>query len=156
MKLVVQRVSHASVDVDGAVTGSIQKGLLVLFGAKDTDDKGLIDYLVDKLINLRIFHDSEGKMNLSLCDVKGDLLIVSQFTLYGDCSKGRRPSFIKSAKGPLANELYESFIAKAKEELKSHSLKVETGIFGADMKVSLLNDGPVTIILEKSNEPASI
>lgn len=149
MKLVIQRVSHASVEVDGNLIGKIQKGLLVFLGIKDTDDDSLIDYLVEKLIYLRIFHDENGKMNLSLCDVKGDILIVSQFTLYADCTQGRRPSFIKSAKGDLAKDLYESFIQKVKDAVKSYGLKVETGMFGAEMKVNLLNDGPVTIILEK-------
>lgn len=156
MKLVIQRVSCAKVEVDNRVCGRIEKGLMVLLGVKDSDTACLIDPLLQKLINLRIFNDENGKMNLSLLDVKGDLLIVSQFTLYGDCAKGNRPSFIKSAKGELAKSLYEAFVARAKEALTSHSLRVQTGEFGAHMKVSLTNDGPVTIILEKSKDESSL
>ena len=145
MKLVVQRVKNAKVEVEGKTVGSINQGFLVLLGVTHTDTKAEADYLVKKLCNLRIFEDDNGKMNLGLKDVGGELLIVSQFTLYADCSQGNRPSFINAAKPDVANELYEYFCEKCREQ----NIKVEKGIFGADMKVSLLNDGPVTIILEK-------
>ena len=145
MKLVVQRVKNAKVDVDGKTVGRIEKGFLVLLGVTHTDTKETADYLVKKLCNLRVFEDENGKMNLSLKDVEGKLLIVSQFTLYADCSGGNRPSFVNAAKPEFANELYEYFCDKC----KGNGIEVEKGIFGADMKVSLLNDGPVTIILEK-------
>ena len=145
MKLVVQRVKNAKVDVDGKTVGSIEKGFLVLLGVTHTDTKETADYLVKKLCKLRVFEDENGKMNLALKDVAGSLLIVSQFTLYADCSEGNRPSFINAAKPDMANELYEYFCKKCKEQ----DIKVEKGIFGADMKVSLVNDGPVTIILER-------
>lgn len=145
MRLVVQRVKNAEVKVDGKTVGSIDKGFLVLLGITHTDTKETADYLVKKLCKLRIFEDDNEKMNLGLKDVNGSLLIVSQFTLYADCSEGNRPSFINAAKPDMANELYEYFCEKCKEQ----DIKVEKGIFGADMKVSLLNDGPVTIILEK-------
>ena len=145
MKLVVQRVKNAKVDVDVKTVGSIEKGFLVLLGVTHTDTKETADYLVKKLCKLRVFEDENGKMNLALKDVAGSLLIVSQFTLYADCSEGNRPSFINAAKPDMANELYECFCKKCEEQ----DIKVEKGIFGADMKVSLLNDGPVTIILEK-------
>ena len=145
MKLVVQRVKNASVEVEEKKVGSIEKGYLVLLGVTHTDTKETVDYLVKKLCNLRVFEDENGKMNLNIKQVNGSLLIVSQFTLYGDCSEGNRPSFINAAKPEMANELYEYFCDKCLE----NSIKVERGIFGADMKVSLLNDGPVTIILER-------
>ena len=145
MKLVVQRVKNAKVEVDRKVVGQIEKGFLVLLGVTHTDTKETADYLVKKLCNLRVFEDENGKMNLSIQDVKGDLLIVSQFTLYADCSGGNRPSFVNAAKPDIANELYEYFCNKCKEA----GIGVQKGIFGADMQVSLLNDGPVTIILEK-------
>ena len=145
MKLVVQRVKNAKVEVDGKTVGSINKGFLVLLGVTHTDTRSEADYLVKKLCNLRVFEDENGKMNLGLKDVGGELLIVSQFTLYADCTQGNRPSFINAAKPDVANELYEYFCEKCMEQ----NIKVEKGIFGADMKVSLLNDGPVTIILEK-------
>ena len=145
MKLVVQRVIESNVKVNNKIVGQIHKGFLVLLGIRSTDTKKDADYLVRKLINLRIFSDENDKMNLSLKDVSGELLIVSQFTLYGDCKKsGNRPSFSDSAKSDIAIPLYEYFI----EECKKHIPVVQTGIFGADMKVSLLNDGPVTIILD--------
>ena len=145
MKLVVQRVKYAKVEVDGKTVGNIDKGYLVLLGVTHTDTKETADYLVKKICNLRIFEDENGKMNLNLKQVKGSLLIVSQFTLYGDCTEGNRPSFTNAAKPDIANELYEYFC----NECAKNNFKVEKGIFGADMKVSLLNDGPVTIILEK-------
>ncbi len=145
MKLVVQRVKNAEVKVDGKVVGNIDKGFLVLLGVTHTDTKETADYLVKKICKLRIFEDENEKMNLSLKDVNGSLLIVSQFTLYANCTEGNRPSFVNAAKTDMANELYEYFCERCKEQ----GIKVEKGIFGADMKVSLLNDGPVTIILEK-------
>ena len=147
MKLVIQRVKNAKVDVDGKTVGSIERGFLVLLGVTHTDTKETADYLVKKLCKLRVFEDENKKMNLSIKDVGGQILIVSQFTLYADCSGGNRPSFVNAAKPDLANELYEYFCEKCKEE----EIEVQKGIFGADMKVSLLNDGPVTIILEKQN-----
>jgi len=145
MKLVVQRVKNSSVEVEQKIVGSIEKGYLVLIGVTHTDTKETADYLVKKLCNLRVFEDENGKMNLNIKQVGGSLLIVSQFTLYGDCTEGNRPSFINAAKPEIANELYKYFCDKCLE----NNIKVERGIFGADMKVRLLNDGPVTIILEK-------
>lgn len=147
MKLLVQRVSSAQVDLDSKTVGKINKGFLVLIGVTHTDTKEIADYLVKKLCNLRVFKDENSKMNLSIKDVDGELLIVSQFTLYADCQHGNRPSFVNSAKPDMANELYEYFVERCRKEVKN----VETGIFGADMKVSLLNDGPVTIMLEKED-----
>ena len=145
MRLVVQRVKESNVKVDNKIVGKINKGFLVLLGIKSTDTKKDADYLVRKLINLRIFSDENDKMNLALKDVDGELLIISQFALYGDCKKsGNRPSFSDSAKPELAIPLYEYFV----EECKKQISVVQTGIFGADMKVSLLNDGPVTLILD--------
>ena len=145
MRLVIQRVKNAKVDIDGKTVSSIGKGLLVLLGVTHEDTKETVDYLVKKLCKLRVFEDENGKMNLSIKEVEGKLLIVSQFTLYADCSRGNRPSFVNAAKPDFANELYEYFCEKCKEE----QIEVQKGIFGADMKVRLLNDGPVTIILEK-------
>lgn len=145
MRLVVQRVKNASVKVDGKVAGKINEGLLVLLGITHEDNKEKADYLAKKLVNLRIFKDENHKMNLSVRDINGELLIISQFTLYADTSQGNRPSFTNAAKPDFADELYEYF----KEKCMEYDLKVESGIFGADMKVELLNDGPVTIILEK-------
>lgn len=147
MKLLVQRVSRAQVDVDSKTVGKINNGFLVLIGVTHTDTREIADYLVKKLCNLRVFKDENSKMNLSIKDVDGELLIVSQFTLYADCHHGNRPSFVNSAKPDMANELYEYFVEKCRKEVKN----VEIGIFGADMKVSLLNDGPVTIMLEKED-----
>jgi D-tyrosyl-tRNA(Tyr) deacylase len=145
MRIVVQRVAQSNVKVDNKIVGKIDKGFLVLLGIKVTDTKEDVDYLVRKLVNLRIFTDENDKMNLSLKDVNGELLIVSQFTLYGDCKKsGNRPSFSDSAKPEIAIPLYEYFI----EECKKQISVVQTGIFGAKMDVSLVNDGPVTIILD--------
>ena len=145
MRLVVQRVKNASVEVDKKTVGKIDRGYLVLLGVTHTDTKEIADYLVKKLCNLRIFEDENGKMNLNIKQVDGSMLIVSQFTLYGDCTDGNRPSFTNAAKPDFANELYEYFCDKCSE----NNIHIEKGIFGADMKVSLLNDGPVTIILEK-------
>lgn len=146
MKLVIQRVSDASVKVDGKIVGKIQKGFMVLFGVTHTDTKEDADYLAKKLLNLRVFRDENDKMNLALKDINGELLIISQFTLYADCSHGNRPSFIEAAKPEQANELYEYFCDKCTDG----GFNVEKGIFGAEMKVSLLNDGPVTIIMDSS------
>ena len=145
MKLLVQRVSRASVEVEGKIVGKINKGFLVLLGITHTDNEKIADYLVNKLINLRVFKDENNKMNLSVNDVNGELLIISQFTLYADCSGGNRPSFVNAAKPEYANELYEYFLKKCEE----YDVHVEHGVFGAHMEVSLLNDGPVTIELEK-------
>ena len=145
MRLVVQRVKNASVEVDKKTVGKIDRGYLVLLGVTHTDTKEIADYLVKKLCNLRIFEDENGKMNLNIKQVDGSMLSVSQFTLYGDCTDGNRPSFTNAAKPDFANELYEYFCDKCSE----NNIHIEKGIFGADMKVSLLNDGPVTIILEK-------
>ena len=145
MKLVVQRVKNAKVEVEGKIVGKIDKGYLVLLGVTHNDTKEIADYLVKKLFNLRVFEDENGKMNLNIKQVEGELLIVSQFTLYGDCTEGNRPSFTNAAKPDLANELYDYFCSKCADT----DINVEKGIFGADMKVNLLNDGPVTIIIEK-------
>ena len=145
MKLVVQRVKKAEVKVDGNIIGKIDKGFLVLIGIKVGDTKEQADYLVKKLCNLRVFSDENDKMNLSIKDVKGKLLIVSQFTLYGDCSQGNRPSFIEAARPEEANPLYEYFC----NQCELNNIEVQKGIFGADMKVELINDGQVTIIIEK-------
>lgn len=147
MKIVVQRVKNAQVEVEGKVVGKIGRGFLVLLGVTHDDEREQADYLVKKLCKLRIFTDENDKMNLSLKDVNGELLIVSQFTLYADCTGGNRPSFIEAAKPEQANELYEYFCS----ECEKNEIHVEKGIFGADMKVSLLNDGPVTIILSRHN-----
>ena len=145
MRLLIQRVQNAKVVVENETVGEIKKGFLVLCGITHSDTKVQADYLANKLCNLRVFEDENQKMNLSLKDVSGELLIVSQFTLYGDCTSGNRPSFTEAAKPEQANELYEYFM----EKCKAQNVKVEKGIFGADMKVSLVNDGPVTIMLEK-------
>lgn len=144
MKFVIQRVTEASVTVDEKVVGQIGKGFLVLVGISDEDNRQIADKLVKKLVGLRIFEDSEGKTNLSLSDVGGELLMISQFTLYANCKKGYRPSFIEAGKPDMANELYEYICDECKKSIPV----VEKGIFGAHMKVSLLNDGPFTIILD--------
>lgn len=146
MKFVIQRVQSASCTVEGQVTGAIDKGFLVFIGVSNEDTKEIADKMVKKLLGLRIFEDSEGKTNLSLNDVNGALLLISQFTLYADCKKGNRPSFINAGKPDMANEMYEYIIDKCKKEIPC----VEKGIFGADMKISLLNDGPFTIILDSA------
>jgi D-tyrosyl-tRNA(Tyr) deacylase len=146
MRAVVQRVSSSKVTVDNNITGQISKGLLVLLGVTHEDTSKDVDYMIDKILNLRIFEDENEKMNLSLKDVGGELLVVSQFTLYGDCRKGKRPSFSNAARPDLATKLYEEFIDKA----KSQEIVVGTGEFGAHMMVDLTNDGPVTILLESN------
>ncbi len=144
MRAVLQRVSSAKVSVDDEIVGKIGKGTLVLLGISREDSADEAKYLLEKTLNLRIFEDSDGKMNLSLIDIKGELLVVSQFTLYGDARKGRRPSFIKAALPETANELYEFFVSEARKQIG----KVETGKFQAMMDVELVNDGPVTILLD--------
>jgi len=144
MRIVIQRVASAKVDVEGKTVGSIGKGALVLFGVHKEDTAEQTLWLASKLVNLRIFSDAQDKMNLSLLDIQGEVLIVSQFTLYGNCSEGRRPAFTDSAPPEIAKSLYEKFIA----EVAKQKLKVETGVFGAHMQVSLINDGPVTLILD--------
>lgn len=145
MKAVVQRVKKASVTVDGNIVGSIGKGLMVLLGIHEHDTLNELQWMAEKLVKLRIFEDEEGKMNISVKDVGGEILLVSQFTLYGDLKKGTRPSFIEAARPEVAIPLYEKMI----ESLKSEGIHVETGIFGAMMDVELINSGPVTIILER-------
>ena len=145
MKVVIQRVKNASVEVDEKIVGQIENGFLVLLGIKVGDTKEQADYLVKKVCNLRVFTDENDKMNLSLKDVNGKLLIVSQFTLYGNCAEGNRPSFIEAARPDEAIPLYEYFCEKCAQ----NGIEVQRGIFGADMKVELLNDGPVTIVIEK-------
>ena len=144
MKFVIQRVRHASVTVDEEVIGKIGRGYMVLIGACDADDEAIADKMVDKMIKLRINRDAEGKTNLSLADVGGELLLISQFTLYANCKKGNRPSFIEAGSPEHANALYEYIIEKCRERMPV----VETGSFGAEMAVELLNDGPFTIILD--------
>lgn len=147
MRAVVQRVTNADVKIDGRVNGKIDDGLLVLLGVGNGDTEEDMKYIADKIIKLRIFSDENDKMNLSLEDVGGSMLVISQFTLYGDCSHGRRPYFGNAMEPVIANEMYEKFVAYIKEQ----GIHTETGEFGADMKVSLTNDGPVTIILESKN-----
>lgn len=144
MRLVIQRVTEAKVEVDGACIGQIGQGFLVLLGVSNDDTKEIADKMFDKMMKLRIFSDENDKINLSLKDVNGELLVVSQFTLYADCRRGNRPSFVNAGKPDMANELYEYFLELARKELG----KVQSGEFGADMKVSLLNDGPFTIVLD--------
>lgn len=147
MRAVVQRVTNADVKIDGRVNGKIDDGLLVLLGVGNGDTEEDMKYIADKIIKLRIFSDENDKMNLSLEDVGGSMLVISQFTLYGDCSHGRRPYFGNAMEPVSANEMYEKFVAYIREQ----GIHNETGEFGADMKVSLTNDGPVTIILESKN-----
>lgn len=147
MKVVVQRVKKAQVEVEEKVVGKIDEGFLVLLGITHEDTEKEADYLVKKICNLRVFTDENDKMNLSVQDIKGSLLIVSQFTLYGDCRSGNRPSFVEAAKPEKAEKLYEYFIKKCEE----NNIITQHGIFGAHMEISLVNDGPVTIIIEKEN-----
>ena len=144
MKFVIQRVQHASVKVDNEVKGEIQKGFLVLIGVTHNDTEEIAQKMLKKMTQLRIFEDENGKTNLSLADVDGQLLLISQFTLYADCKKGNRPSFVNAGKPDMANELYEYIVAECKKVCSV----VEKGVFGADMKVELLNDGPFTIVLD--------
>ena len=146
MIFVIQRVSHAQVTIDGQVRGSIQKGYMVLIGIGQEDTEALADRMIAKMLDLRIFEDADGKSNLSLRDVDGALLLISQFTLYADCKKGKRPSFFKAGEPHMANDLYEYIIRKCKEEVRD----VERGEFGAMMHVELLNEGPFTIILDSA------
>ncbi len=148
MKLVLQRVSEASVEVDGKTVGEIGNGLLVLLGVTHGDDESVIPWLVKKTTELRIFEDENGKMNKSLMDIGGEMLVVSQFTLYARCKKGRRPDFIDAAEPEKAERLYEDFV----QRVRDMSVRVNTGVFGAFMQVKLVNDGPVTIILERDVE----
>ena len=146
MRVIVQRVSHASVRIDGAIVGEIGRGFLLLVGITHTDTKADADYLAKKVAQLRIFEDEAGKMNRALQDIGGAVLSVSQFTLYGDCAHGNRPSFVDAARPEQAKPLYDYFNRQLRE---AYGLRVETGHFGADMKVELINDGPVTILLER-------
>ena len=146
MKFVIQRVTHASVTVDSKIVGQINKGFMVLIGVSNEDTKEIADKMIKKMLGLRIFEDENGKTNLSLEDVGGELLLISQFTLYADCKKGNRPSFTNAGAPDMANALYEYVI----NECEKAGKKVEKGIFGADMKVELLNDGPFTIVLDSA------
>lgn len=147
MRFVIQRVTHAEVEVEQTIIGKIKKGFLVFIGISQEDTNEIADKMIYKLINMRIFEDENGKTNLALKDVSGELLLISQFTLYADCKKGNRPSFAKAGNPTLAEELYEYIISECKKQIPI----VETGSFGANMKISLLNDGPFTVILD-SNE----
>lgn len=147
MRAIIQRVKHASVTIDNKITGKINDGFLVLLGITSTDTDKEVQWLAKKIVDLRVFNDSDDKMNLGLKDINGELLIISQFTLYGNCIKGRRPSFTEAAKPEMANTLYENFI----DACKKQEVHVETGVFGADMKVDLLNDGPVTLIIDTND-----
>jgi D-tyrosyl-tRNA(Tyr) deacylase len=149
MRVVIQRVTEASVTIDNSIRSSIGKGLLVLAGIEDTDTQEDIDWLSSKIVQLRIFNDAEGVMNLSIKDTGGDILLVSQFTLHASIKKGNRPSYIKASKPPVAIPLYEKLIVRLEQELGK---SIGTGEFGADMKVALLNDGPVTIIIDSKNK----
>ncbi len=148
MRVVIQRVSQASVSINDAIEGKINTGFMILLGIGHEDSNEDIEWLTQKITNLRVFSDEEGKMNLSILDIKGEILLISQFTLFASTKKGNRPSFIQSAKPKIAIPLYEKFI----ESLKDFGISVSTGIFGADMKVSLTNDGPVTIIIDSKNK----
>ena len=148
MRVVIQRVSEASVKVEGKTVGEISKGYMLLVGIEETDEKADIDWLVQKILNLRVFGDEEGKLNLSIIDVKGEILCISQFTLIADYKKGNRPSFIKAARPEKAIPLFDYF----KDEISKSGIKTESGIFGADMKVSLINDGPVTILMDSKTK----
>jgi D-aminoacyl-tRNA deacylase len=149
MRLIIQRVSKASVNIDSRVVGKIQQGFLVLVGIENADGTDDANWLVQKLIGLRVFSDDEGKMNLSIKDVFGNILVVSQFTLFASTVKGNRPSFIKSAKPDFAIPLYEYFVSKLKLET---GLDIQTGVFGANMQIELVNDGPVTIFIDSQNK----
>ena len=144
MRFIIQRVSNSKVTIDNEIRGQIGKGFMVLIGGGESDTKDIADKMIHKMINLRIFEDENGKTNLGLKDVGGSLLLISQFTLYADCKRGNRPSFVKAGAPDMAKELYEYIISKCKEEIEI----VEQGEFGADMKVELLNDGPFTVLLD--------
>jgi D-tyrosyl-tRNA(Tyr) deacylase len=144
MRAVVQRVTKGNVEIDGNIVGSIDKGLVVLLGVSEKDTKDDVAYMADKILNLRVFDDEEGKMNFSLLDIKGELLVVSQFTLLGDCRKGRRPNYMAAAKPELADALYTEVVKLC----RAQGVKTETGVFQADMKVTIINDGPVTLIID--------
>jgi D-tyrosyl-tRNA(Tyr) deacylase len=148
MRILIQRASEASVKIDGEIHGEINRGLAVLLGIESEDTQDDIDWLVRKLIALRIFNDTDGKMNHSISDISGEFLVISQFTLHASTKKGNRPSYIKAARPEIAIPLYEDFVQTLRKE---SSLKVETGLFGADMKVQLINDGPVTIWIDSKN-----
>ena len=149
MKSVIQRVSSASVTIDSKIVADIQKGLLVLVGIEDSDTQEDINWLCQKITNLRIFGDENDVMNLSVKDIDGDIIVVSQFTLHASTKKGNRPSYLKASKPEVAIPMYENFVSQMEKELGK---KVQTGIFGADMKVALLNDGPVTIVMDSKNK----
>jgi len=149
MRLVIQRVTEASVKVDGEIVGAIQNGLMVLVGIEDADSQEDIEWLAGKVSNLRIFDDAEGVMNLSVKEVQGDILLISQFTLHASTKKGNRPSYINASKPPIAIPLYEAMIRQLEKEMGK---PIQTGRFGADMKVSLLNNGPVTIVMDSKNK----
>jgi D-tyrosyl-tRNA(Tyr) deacylase len=149
MKLVIQRVSEANVTINGAIVASIESGLLILLGIENEDTIEDINWLTNKTVNLRVFGDEDGVMNKSILDVKGDIIVVSQFTLHASTKKGNRPSYIKAAKPDIAIPLYERFVEQLEKDL---GVKVQTGEFGADMKVALINDGPVTIIIDSKNK----
>ncbi|NLL04452.1 MAG: D-tyrosyl-tRNA(Tyr) deacylase [Clostridiaceae bacterium] len=148
MRAVVQRVSYSKVTVDGTLVGEIQKGLNVLLGIGQDDSDKDIEYVAEKIVNLRIFEDSNDKMNLSLLDIKGEIIVISQFTLYGDCRKGRRPSYDKAARPEIAEEIYNKFV----DYLKRYDLSVQTGKFQAMMMVDIQNDGPVTLLIDSKKE----
>ncbi|OGB99384.1 D-tyrosyl-tRNA(Tyr) deacylase [candidate division KSB1 bacterium RBG_16_48_16] len=148
MRALIQRVSHARVLIDGKTVGRIDKGLVVLLGVASRDTADDVKYLAEKIVHLRIFEDAEGKMNLSALDINGEILAISQFTLYADCRRGRRPGFADAAKPEIAQPLYEGFVSA----LKAYPIKVETGGFGAQMMVEILNDGPVTIMLDSDEK----
>ena len=147
MRLVIQRVKHASVEIDGAIHGKINQGYMILVGIQNEDTREIVEKMAEKVAKLRIFTDEEDKMNLNLSQVDGSILSISQFTLYADCRKGRRPSFIDAAKPDISSPLYDYF----NESLRNQGIHVETGIFGADMKCALINDGPVTILLDSDD-----
>lgn len=146
MRFVIQRVKHAQVEVEGEIVGKISRGFLVLIGISQTDTREIAEKMIKKLVNMRIFEDENGKTNLSLADVGGELLLISQFTLYADCRKGNRPSFIQAGAPNMANELYEYIIDRCSQSISC----VQKGVFGAHMEVSLLNDGPFTIVLDSA------
>lgn len=148
MKIVIQRVKNASVEVDFKIVGKIEKGLMLLIGVDETDETNDADWLVKKILDVRVFSDEDGKMNHSVKDINGEILCISQFTLISDYKKGNRPSYIKAAKPDKAIPLFEYF----KDEIKKSGLKTESGIFGADMKVSLVNDGPVTLVFDSKTK----